>query len=114
VVLAAVYAVPDPVAGDQVMAALQLRPGAALDPRGLADFLADQGDLGTKWAPRFVRISPDLPTTATNKVLKRVLRAERWNTVEAVWWREGPGAPYGPLAEKTRQELNRATADRAM
>ncbi len=32
VVLAAVYAVPDTVVGDQVMAALQLRPGAGFEP----------------------------------------------------------------------------------
>ena len=52
--LAAVYAVPDPVVGDQVMAAVQLRPGVdALDPAAVAEFLAAQGDLGTKWAPRF-------------------------------------------------------------
>ena len=60
VVLAAVYAVPDPVVGDQVMAAVQLRPGVdALDADELAAFLAAQGDLGTKWAPRFVRMSAD-------------------------------------------------------
>ena len=35
VVLAVVYAVPDPVVGDQVMAAVQLRPGTGpLDPGG--------------------------------------------------------------------------------
>ena len=56
VVLAAVYAVPDPVTGDQVMAALQLREGAAFDPDAFAAFLAAQPDLGTKWAPRYVRI----------------------------------------------------------
>ena len=58
IVLASVYAVPDPVVGDQVMAAVQLRPGVdALDAEELAAFLAAQGDLGTKWSPRFVRMS---------------------------------------------------------
>ena len=61
VVLAVVYAVPDPVTGDQVMAALQLRPGAVFDPDAFATFLAAQPDLGTKWAPRFVRVSERLP-----------------------------------------------------
>ena len=69
--LAAVYAVPDPVVGDQVMAALQLRPGAVFDAEEFAGFLAAQGDLGTKWAPRFVRVCPALPVTATSKVLVR-------------------------------------------
>ena len=35
VVLAAVYAVPDPVTGDQVMAALQLREGRRVRSRGV-------------------------------------------------------------------------------
>ena len=44
VVLAAVYAVPDPVVGDQVMAAVQLRPGStSLDAAEFAAFLAAQG-----------------------------------------------------------------------
>ncbi len=60
VVLAAVYAVPDPVTGDQVMAALQLRESAEFDPEAFAMFLADQPDLGTKWAPRYVRICEEL------------------------------------------------------
>jgi len=89
VVLAAVYAVPDPVVGDQVMAALQLRPGAVFDPGEFARFLAGQSDMGTKWAPRFVRVCPSLPVTATSKVLVRTLRAERWKTVDPVWWRPG-------------------------
>jgi fatty-acyl-CoA synthase len=91
VVLAAVYAVPDLVAGDQVMAALQLRPGAVFDAPEFASFLAEQGDLGTKWAPRFVRVCPELPITATSKVLVRALRSERWNCVDPVWWRPGRG-----------------------
>jgi fatty-acyl-CoA synthase len=87
VVLCAVYAVPDPVTGDQVMAALQLVEGAAFDPVSFATFLADQPDLGTKWAPLFVRVCPVLPTTATSKVLTRVLRDERWNCPDPLWWR---------------------------
>ena len=97
--LASVYAVPDPVVGDQVMAAVQLRPGLdALDAGGLAEFLAAQGDLGTKWAPRFVRMSAALPATATNKVLKRSLRAERWNCADPVLWQPDKGGPYRLLA----------------
>ena len=95
IVLASVYAVPDPVVGDQVMAAVQLRPGLdVLDAADFAAFLAAQGDLGTKWAPRFVRMSAALPATATNKVLKRSLRAERWNCAEPVLWQSEKGGPY--------------------
>ena len=74
VVLAVVYAVPDPVTGDQVMAALQLRPGTVFDPEAFAAFLTDQPDMGTKWLPRFVRVAEALPITATSKVLIRLLR----------------------------------------
>lgn len=94
VVLAAVYAVPDPEVGDRVMAALQLREGATFDPAGFTEFLAEQPDLGTKWTPRFVRIADPLPVTETSKVLKRVLRRERWECADPVWWQPEPGGRY--------------------
>ena len=94
VVLAAVYAVPDPDVGDRVMAALQLRPGTTFDPDGFASFLASQPDLGTKWTPRFVRIAATLPVTETSKVLKRVLRRDRWETDDEVWWQPEKGGAY--------------------
>jgi fatty-acyl-CoA synthase len=115
VVLAAVYAVPDPAVGDQVMAALQLRPGLdSLDPAALAEFLGQQGDLGTKWAPRFVRMSPALPITATNKVLKRALRAERWNCTEPVIWRREKSGAFEPLSAAQAAELEAAVSDRVL
>jgi fatty-acyl-CoA synthase len=94
VLLAVVYAIPDPEVGDQVMAAVQLRAGRELDPVGFADFLAAQPDLGTKWAPRFVRVTGQLPITPTSKVLKRVLRRQRWECDEPVWWRPTASEPY--------------------
>jgi len=99
VVLAAVYAVPDPVSGDQVMVALQLRPGAVFDAEEFVEFLAAQSDMGTKWVPRFVRVCDEIPVTATAKVLVRTLRSERWNCDDPVWWRPGrsPDARYQPL-----------------
>jgi fatty-acyl-CoA synthase len=113
VVLAAVYAVPDPVVGDQVMAALQLRPDAVdFDPEAFAAFLLAQGDLGTKWAPRFVRVTGSLPVTATNKVKKRELRAERWHGGDRVWWRRQAGGPYVELAADDASSLDEAVADR--
>jgi fatty-acyl-CoA synthase len=109
VTLAAVYAVPDPEVGDQVMAALLLRPGARFDPEGFDAFLAQQTDLGTKWSPRFVRVAAELPVTLSNKVLKRPLRAERWECDDPVWWRPEKGAPFRRLepadAEGLRKEF---------
>ncbi|MGN6299546.1 MAG: AMP-binding protein [Angustibacter sp.] len=71
---AAVYAVPDPHAGDQLVAALVTT--APITPHEWERFLGDQQDLGTKAWPRYVRLVDTLPRTATNKVLKRDLQAQ--------------------------------------
>jgi fatty-acyl-CoA synthase len=110
VVLASVYAVPDTVVGDQVMATLLLRPGTSFDPVAFAEFLAGESDMGTKWAPRYVRITDELPITATTKVLKRVLRAERWRCTEELWWRPARDAPYRPLLPGDAEALDEAVA----
>ncbi len=110
VVMAAVYATPDPRTGDEVMCALELRPGAVFDAAGFGTFLASQADLGTKWAPRFVRVVSAMPLTATNKVDKAPLRAEGWRA-DDVWWRPGTELKYEPfgIAERTgyREEFAR-------
>jgi fatty-acyl-CoA synthase len=87
---AAVYGVPDPVVGDQIMACIVLRDGASLTPAEFGAFLAAQGDIGPRQHPRFVRVASQLPRTPTFKVLTRVLAADRWQTSDPVWWR-----PYG-------------------
>lgn len=86
---AAVYAVPDPRAGDQLVAALVTT--AAITPADWEAFLAAQPDLGTKAWPRFVRIVEALPRTATNKVLKRDLQAEG---AAPTWTREERSTTY--------------------
>jgi fatty-acyl-CoA synthase len=93
----AVYGVPDPVVGDQIMAAVVLRDGASLTPAELGTFLAAQGDIGSRQHPRFVRVASQLPRTPTFKVLTRALAADRWHTGDPVWWRpygRGPSAGY--------------------
>ncbi len=72
----AVYPIPDPAVGDQVMAALVLADGASFDVDTFRAFLAEQPDLGPKQWPSYVRIAAELPRTETFKVLKRVLSAE--------------------------------------
>ncbi|HEX2893473.1 MAG TPA: fatty-acid--CoA ligase FadD1 [Marmoricola sp.] len=84
---AAVYGVPDPHAGDQLMVALVLRDGAQVKPTDLEDFLAAQPDLSPKAWPRFVRIAASLPSTATNKVLKRELVRQGTDTDDLLWVR---------------------------
>jgi len=84
---AAVYAVPDPVTGDEVMAALV--PRGRLDPAEFGAFLARQADLGPKQLPRYVRIVGELPKTSTYKVIKRQLSAEGSRCPDPVWYRPG-------------------------
>jgi len=103
VVLPAVYGVPDPVAGDRAMAALQLNDGVEFDPEAFAAFLADQSDLGPKWVPAFVRIVRELPLTQTNKVLKRELVAQRWDCADPVWVREA--GEYRPFTASDADAL---------
>src|SRR6185436_7680975 len=77
VVAAAVYAVPDPRSGDQVMAAVEVAEPEAFDVAAFAEYLCEQQDLGAKGMPRWLRLSARLPVTGSNKVLKRELQAQR-------------------------------------
>lgn len=99
----AVYAVPDEHVGDAVMAAVVLQDDATLTPEKLAEQLGAQADLSPKAWPRFVRIEHDLPTTATNKILKRELK------------KEGPVAGSGGtlLTRDARSTEYRLSADAA-
>ncbi len=94
VVMVAVYAAADPRTGDQVAAAIEMTPGATFDPVAFATFLSEQRDLGTKWAPRFVRLVTDMPLTANNKVNKQPLRSVGWATTDDVWWQPDRGHAY--------------------
>ncbi|MFG2618190.1 AMP-binding protein [Streptomyces sp. NPDC048507] len=94
----AVYAVPDEVAGDQVMAALALREDTSFDPEAFSAFLAAQPDLGTKMAPRYVRILDAMPVTATNKVHRVALRRAGFTCPDPVWHRTPDG--YRPLGAR--------------
>ncbi|MFJ8030074.1 AMP-binding protein [Streptomyces sp. NPDC096032] len=89
----AVYGVPDPVTGDQVMATV----AGTFDPAGFAQFLRSQPDLGTKMAPRFVRVVERMPVTATNKIQRARLRAEGFRCADPVWWRPPGEESYRPL-----------------
>lgn len=114
----AVYGLPDPRGvGDQLAAAIVPRSdndddnaaADALTPAALEAFLGAQPDLSPKAWPRWVRVARDLPTTATNKILKRELIAQGvggtgHGSADAaaaggdIWWeREERGTAYGAL-----------------
>jgi fatty-acyl-CoA synthase len=108
VILAAVYAVPDVEVGDQVMAALELREPDHFDAKAFTAFLDAQRDLGTKWTPRYLRLSKALPVTQTSKVQKRLLRAERWECDEPVLWSPGKGEAYRRMTPTDVVEIRQA------
>jgi fatty-acyl-CoA synthase len=91
----AIYGIPDPDVGDQVMAAVVLNDGQSLTPDELEKFLATQSDLSPKAWPRFVRINAELPQTATTKILKRAL-IQAGPTADGgiLWERVGRGTRY--------------------
>jgi len=91
---AAVYAVPDANVGDQLMVTLVLRDDADLDPAAFEAFLAEQADLSPKAWPRYVRLAEEVPTTATNKVLKRALRTQGTDVSDPLWERDERGHTY--------------------
>jgi fatty-acyl-CoA synthase len=110
VIAAAVYGVPDPRSGDQVMAALELRSvprgddrpnppgveqgrGVRLEDLGLSEFLTGQEDLGSKGAPRFLRATSALPATGSGKIRKKELQMEGWLCDDPVYQWTGRGVP---------------------
>lgn len=110
--VAAAYAVPDPIVGDQLMVALETVSGARLEPEEFRRFLESQEDLGSKWLPRFVRLCERLPVTSTNKVLKRELRQSGWRCADPVWWRRERRDAYRTLTAGDLAALDAAFAAR--
>lgn len=103
---AAVYGVPDPRSGDQVMAALEVDDPDGFNVAEFVDGLLGQPDLGSKGVPRFLRLSKRLPVTGSNKVLKRQLQQERWRTSDPVYRWAGRGRPdYRLMSDADADEL---------
>ncbi len=112
VLAAAAYAVPDPVSGDRLMAALEVADPSALDPHALAQYLMTQQDLGRKGVPRLVRVSTRLPATGSNKVLTRELQRERWHVDEPVYhWQGRLPVRYALMTEQDKHGLARDFAE---
>jgi long-chain acyl-CoA synthetase len=65
--------VPDGYRGETVKAYISLRPGAATDPDALVAYCEER--LAAYKYPRQVEILPDLPKTASGKILRRELRS---------------------------------------
>jgi acyl-CoA synthetase (AMP-forming)/AMP-acid ligase II len=72
----AVFGVPDDEWGERVHAVVQPEPGRSVDPAALEAFL--EGRLAGFKRPRSWELRAELPRTESGKLLKRVLREERW------------------------------------
>lgn len=107
-----VYGVPDVDSGDQVMAALVLRPGTSFDGGSFAAWVDAQPDLSPKWRPRYVRLCQALPTTATNKVLTRTLQHQKYRAErvagDAVFVRSRGEDAYHSFDAEAEADLHRA------
>lgn len=104
----AVFGVPDErTVDDQVMAVVEMASPVAFDAAAFDAFLADQRDAGTKWSPRYLRVTEALPVTATNKVDKAPLRRDRWTPTgdDQVYWRPDRRDPLRLLDDDGRAEL---------
>jgi fatty-acyl-CoA synthase len=108
VLAVAAYGVPDVDAGDQVMACVVLRDGAAFDGDAFSEWLDGLADVGPKWRPRYVRTTATMPTTGTNKIVKRQLAREKWLGDDDVWVRERGDVAYRLLTADDRAVLRDA------
>ena len=110
----AVYAVPDVEGGtgDAVMAAVELTNGEDFDVDAFDRWLDEQRDLGTKWAPAFLRVTTALDETATGKITKVRLKAEAWHCTDPVWYRPSRTMPYGRVDQAVRSLLDQRLAER--
>jgi fatty-acyl-CoA synthase len=112
VVLAVAYGVPDPAAGDQVMATLVRRPGTGVfDGAAFAAWLDGLTDIGPKWRPRYLRLASEVPTTGTNKVIVRELARQKFRGDlvgdDEVWVRGRGDAAYRRFTAEHEAALRR-------
>jgi fatty-acyl-CoA synthase len=102
----AVVGVPDPLAGDQILVAIELLEDRLFDPDAFVSFLDAQSDLGTKWAPRFVRVIPEMPVISQGKIDKKPLRRDAWLCADPVWWRPARSPGYVRMTDADRDALH--------
>jgi carnitine-CoA ligase len=83
-----VYAVPSPLGGQEVMAAIVLKPGSTLAPEEVLDFCQDK--MSHFAVPRYLRFVDELPKSHAQRILKQELKAEG-TEADGVWDRESVG-----------------------
>ena len=68
---AAVVGVPDERLGEEIKAYLTLKPGEQGDPQEFIDYVKER--LAAYKYPRIVEVIPEMPKSATGKILKKEL-----------------------------------------
>ena len=84
----AVYGVASPLGGQEVMAAIVLKPGSTLAPEALLDFCTER--MAHFAVPRYLRFVDSLPKSHAQRILKQELKAEG-SEADGVWDRESVG-----------------------
>jgi len=77
---AAVIGVPSERWGEELLAFLQLKPGAAVTTEEIVDFC--RGRLAGYKIPRRIEVIDEIPRNASGKVLKKDLREPYWKGIE--------------------------------
>jgi acyl-CoA synthetase (AMP-forming)/AMP-acid ligase II len=72
----AIIGIPHPKWGEEVKAIVAPKPDQTVDPDELIAFTRER--LATYKCPRSVDVLPELPRSATGKILKKVLRKPYW------------------------------------
>jgi crotonobetaine/carnitine-CoA ligase len=84
----AVYGVPSPIGGQEVMAAIVTKPGASVTPEEILDFCT--GKMPHFAVPRFLRFVESLPKSHAQRILKQELKSQGLEA-DGVWDRETVG-----------------------
>lgn len=67
----AVVGVPDPRLGEEIAAFVTVKPGASVEPAELIEFVKER--VAAYKYPRQLEIIEEMPKSATNKILKKIL-----------------------------------------
>jgi fatty-acyl-CoA synthase len=82
------------------MTTLQLGETADFDAGAFTAFVDGESGLPSRWRPTFVRVARDVAVTPTNKVLKRLLRREKFRIdrfSDRVFWRPRGADAFRPF-----------------
>ena len=83
----AAYAMPSELGEDEVMVAVVVQPGAALDPLDLVQYCA--AHMAYFMVPRYIRVVDAFPKTGTERTMKYQLKAQ--GVTPDTWDREAAG-----------------------